>query len=102
MNRYLTFSLAFSLALSTLAIPLRAELERREDRLQRYLQAIEDARALKTTTGGINLAQGGIAITLEDGIDLLQWRVYETQSDLDDLEDLARRNDIPPGVLRGQ
>ena len=183
MNRYLTFSLAFSLALSTLAIPLRAankpraaktegrpvvwtnedlerlrglglisvvgqdpeeataddataddaapspymdpqdpdyvetqdpewyfeqasdlraELERREDGLQRYLQAIEDARALKTTTGGINLAQGDIAITLEDGIDLLQWRVYETQSDLDDLEDLARRNDIPPGVLRGQ
>jgi hypothetical protein len=84
------------------ASDLRAELERREDRLQRYLQAIEDARALKTTTGGINLAQGDIAITLEDGIDLLQWRVYETQSDLDDLEDLARRNDIPPGVLRGQ
>jgi hypothetical protein len=183
MNRYLTFSLAISLALSTLAIPLRAankpragktdgtpvvwtnedlerlrglglisvvgqdpeeaaaddatahdaapspymdpqdpgyvetqdpewyfeqasdlrdELERREDRLQLYLQAIEDARALKTTTGGINLAQGDIATTLEDGIDLLQWRVYETQSDLDDLEDLARRNDIPPGVLRGQ
>jgi hypothetical protein len=183
MNRYLTFSLAISLALSTLAIPLRAantpragktegtpvvwtnedleklrglglisvvgqvqgeataddatpdnaapsqymdprdpnyvetqdpewyaeqasdlhaELDRRELRLQLYLQAIEDARALKTTTGGINLAQGDIAITLEDGIDLLQSRVYETQSDLDDLEDLARRNDIPPGVLRGQ
>src|SRR5260370_23395899 len=84
------------------ASDLRAELERREDRLQLYLQAIEAARALKTTTGRINLAHADIAITLEDGIDLLQWRVSDTQSDLDDLEDLARRNDIPPGVLRGQ
>jgi hypothetical protein len=84
------------------ASQLRAELERREARLQSYLQAIEDARALKPVTGGVNLARGDIAITLEDGIEILQWRVYETQSDLDDLEDLARRNDIPPGVLRGQ
>jgi hypothetical protein len=84
------------------ASQLRAELERREGRLQSYLQAIEDARALKPVTGGVNLARGDIAITLEDGIEILQWRVYETQSDLDDLEDLARRNDIPPGVLRGQ
>jgi len=26
----------------------------------------------------------------------------EVQEKLDDLEDLARRNDIPPGTLRGQ
>src|SRR5260370_34286239 len=38
------------------ASDLRAELERREDRLQRYLQAIEDARPLNTPTGCINLA----------------------------------------------
>jgi hypothetical protein len=29
-------------------------------------------------------------------------RVSETQSELDALEDLARRNDIEPGTLRGQ
>ena len=83
------------------ASELRSELERRQARLQRYRQAIEDARELKTTTGGINLAQGDIAITPEDGIEILQWRVREIQSDLDNLEDLARHNDIPPGTLRG-
>ncbi len=171
MNRYLTFSLAISMTLSTLAIPLRAankpragtdsrntvvwtnddleklrdvpglisivgqideetqvpesapapyvetqdpewyaeqaanlrdELERRQAQLHEYLQAIEDARSLRNTTGGINLAEGDIAITLEDGIELLQQRVNEAQMGLDDLEDLARRNDIPPGTLRGQ
>jgi prefoldin subunit 5 len=83
------------------ASELRSELERRQARLQRYRQAIEDARELKTTTGGINLAQGDIAITPEDGIESLRWRIREIQSDLDDLEDLARHNDIPPGTLRG-
>jgi len=28
--------------------------------------------------------------------------VNETQTERDELEDLARRNDIPPGTLRGQ
>src|SRR6266446_743359 len=140
MNRYLTFSLAISMTLIILAIPLRAaskpragtdsqnsvvwtnddlerlpalglisivgrtdeerptsaaarapyvstqdpewyaeqaaklhdELERRRAQLGGYRQALEDARSLKTTTAGINL---------------------------DALEDLARRNDIPPGTL---
>jgi hypothetical protein len=171
MNRHLTFSLAISMTLSTLAIPLRAankpragktekatalwtnedleklrplavisivgqantqedsapaglppldvqtqdpqwyaeqaarlrdELERRKAQLGVYRQAIEDARSLKTTTGGINLDDGDIGITPEAGIEILQQRVSETQSVLDALEDLARHNDIPPGVLRGQ
>jgi len=84
------------------AANLRDELERRQAQLHEYLQAIEDARSLRNTTGGINLAEGDIAITLEDGIELLQQRVNEAQMGLDDLEDLARRNDIPPGTLRGQ
>jgi len=170
MNRYLTFSLAVSMALSTLAVPLRAakkpragtdsqntvvwtndeleklhvpglicivgptneetatsasapapyvetqdpawyaeqaarlreELERRQAQLDGYRQAIEDARSLKTMAGGINLDDGGIGITPEAGIEILQQRVSETQSELDALEDLARRNDIEPGTLRGQ
>jgi hypothetical protein len=28
--------------------------------------------------------------------------VSETETQLDGLEDLARRNDMPPGLLRGQ
>jgi len=81
---------------------LHAELERRETRLRQYRQALEDARSLRTTTGGINLNEGDIGITPEAGIEILQRRVREEQAELDALEDLARRHDVPPGALRGQ
>jgi hypothetical protein len=84
------------------ASKLRAQLESREARLQRFRQALEDVRDLKTMTGGINLYLGNIGITPEDGIEFLQQRVHETESELDALEDLARQNSIPPGTLRGQ
>jgi hypothetical protein len=171
MNRYLTFSLAIPMTLSTLAIPLRAaskpragtdsrntvvwtnndlerlrvlglisivgrmeeeqptsasapspyvetqddpewyaeqaatlrdEPERRRAQLSGYRQAIEDARRLKTMPGGTDLDEGDIAITLEAGIEILQQRVSEPQTELDALEDLARRKDITPGTLRGR
>jgi hypothetical protein len=84
------------------AVRLRDELERRQAQLGRYSQAIEDARSLETMTGGVNLNGGDIGITPEAGIEILQQRVSETQRELDALEDLARRNDIPPATLRGQ
>jgi hypothetical protein len=84
------------------AAKLRDELERRQTQLSKYLQALEDARSLKETTGGINLDEGDVSITPEAGIEILREHVSETQSALDDLEDLARRNDIEPGTLRGQ
>ena len=84
------------------AARLRDELERRKAQLGRYRQAIEGARSLKTMTGGINLDEGDIGITPEAGIEILQQRVNEAQSQFDTLEDLARHNDIPPGKLRGQ
>jgi hypothetical protein len=84
------------------AAGLRDGLGQRKAQLAGYRQAIEDAKSLKTTTGGINLEEGNIGITLEAGIEILQQRVSETQSELDALEDLARRNDIPPCALRGQ
>jgi hypothetical protein len=171
MNRHLTFSLAISMTLSTLAIPLRAanksragktekntalwtnenleklrhpglisvvgqsstadgatasalplpyvntqdpewyaeqaaklqaQLENNQAELQHYCQAIEDAKSLKTMTSGMNLDEGDVGITPEAGIEILQLRVSETKSELDALEDLARRNDIPPGALRDQ
>jgi hypothetical protein len=170
MNRYLTVSLAISVTLSTLAIPLRAankprggtdsqkikvwtsddlekfhaaglisvvgqvdegmsvsestprnyevtrdpewyaeqaarlrdELEYRQAQLREYRQALDDARSLKESTGGINLVGEDFAVTPEAGIEILQQRVNEAQAELDDLEDLARRNDIEPGTLRGQ
>lgn len=84
------------------AARLRDELERRKAQIDGYRQGIEDARDLKTVTGGINLDDGDIGITPEAGIEILQQRVSEAQAGIDALEDLARRNDIPPGTLRGQ
>ncbi len=83
------------------AARLRDELERRRAQLDGYRQAIEDARSLKTMTGGINLDGGDIGITPEAGIEILEQCVMEEQARLDDLENLARRNDIEPGTLRG-
>jgi len=84
------------------AARLRDELEHRQAQLRGYQQALEDAQGLRKTTGGINLDEGDTGITPEAGIEILQQRVSETQSELDALEDLARRNDIPPGALGGQ
>jgi len=84
------------------AVKLRDELERRRAQLSQYRQAIEDARSLRKTTGGINLDAGDVGITPEAGIEILRQLVSETQTDLDGLEDLARQNDITPGTLRGQ
>jgi hypothetical protein len=83
------------------AAKLRDELERRRAQLGRYRQALEDARSLKATTGGIN-EEGDVGMTPEAGMEILEQRVSETQTKLDALEDLARRNDVPPGTLRGQ
>ena len=80
---------------------LRDELERRRAELDRYRQAIEEARSLKTATSGIDLNGGDVGITPQAGIENLQQRVSETDTQLDGLEDLARRNDMPPGLLRG-
>ena len=81
---------------------LRDELERRRAELDRYRQAIEDARSLETATSGIDLNGGDVGITPEAGTENLQQRVSETETQLDGLEDLARRNYMPPGLLRGQ
>ncbi len=81
---------------------LRDELERRQAQLNGYQQALEDAQNLRNTTGGIDLVEGNLGITPEAGIEILQQRVNETQTELDALDDLARRNDIPPGAVRGR
>jgi hypothetical protein len=81
---------------------LHDELERRRAELDGYRRAIEDARSLATATSGIDLNGGDVGITPQAGIENLQQRVSETETQLDGLEDLARRNYIPPGLLRGQ
>jgi hypothetical protein len=81
---------------------LRGELEYRQVQLHEYQKALEDARSLRESTGSVDLVGKDFAITPEGGIEILQRRVNETQSELDALDDLARRNDIEPGTLRGQ
>jgi hypothetical protein len=84
------------------AAKLRDELERRRAQLREYRQALEDARSLRKTTGGMNLDEGDVGITPRAGIEILQRRVKEARTELDALEDLARRHRILPGALRGQ
>ena len=84
------------------AANLRDELEYRQAQLREYRKALDDARSLGKSTGGIDLVDEDFAITPEAGVGILQQHVNETQSELDDLEDLARRNYIEPGTLRGQ
>ena len=59
-------------------------------------------RDLRKTTGGVNLDEGDLAVTPEVGIEILERHVNEVQLEINELEDLARRHDIPPGTLRGQ
>lgn len=79
---------------------LNAQLEAEQADVRKFTNALDDARELKSTTGGVNLAEDNIGITPEATIDILESRVRETQSELDALEDLARQNNIPPGILR--
>ena len=81
---------------------LHDKLERRETQLHEYRQAIDDVRDLRKTTGGVNLDEGDLAITPEVGIEILERHVNEVQSEINELENLAQRHDIPPGTLRGQ
>jgi hypothetical protein len=62
------------------AAKLRDELERRRAQLREYRRALEDARSLRKTTGGINLDDGDIGITPQAGIEILQQRVNEAQA----------------------
>jgi hypothetical protein len=84
------------------AVRLRHELEYRETQLREYLEALEDARSLRETVGGIDLAGEHVAITPEAGIQILQERLTEARVRLDALDNLARRNDIESGTLRGR
>jgi len=84
------------------AAKLREELERRRAQLREYRQALEDARSLRKATGGMNLDESDIGITPRAAIEILERRVNEAQTELNALEDLARRHGIPPGTLRGQ
>jgi len=81
------------------AAKLQAELDERQAALHEQQMALAQA-ADRITQPGIALDKQSAGITPDSGLAILQAQVQEVQSELDDLSDLARQNNIPPGVLR--
>jgi hypothetical protein len=79
---------------------LQAELDKRANALREAQAGIAQA-AEGITQPGIAMDKRGAGITPQAGLAILQAGVQEIQSQLDELSDLARQNNIPPGVLRG-
>jgi hypothetical protein len=83
------------------AADLQAQLATQSAALAQAQTSLTDARSLRGTTGSIYMLAGDIVgITPDEVIANLQAQVRETQTRLGELADLARRNDIAPGVLR--
>jgi hypothetical protein len=81
------------------ASDLEAELDKRAAAL-RDAQANLAQAAKGITQPGIAMDKKNPGVTPEAGLDALQAQVLEIQNQLDELSDLARQNNIPPGVLR--
>ena len=83
------------------AAQLETELRAREQAVRQSLDALEQTRSLRNMQPGIDMGRGNVGVTPEDGIAILEAERREVQLQLDELADLARRNGIPPGALRG-
>jgi hypothetical protein len=83
------------------AADLQAELDRRQVALRQQQLAITQAVDHRVTDPGVALDKGSPGMTPAEGLANLQAQVEEIQNYLDELSDLARQHDIPPGVLRG-
>ena len=81
------------------AADLRAELDRREAALREQQTAIALA-VDRITEPGLALDKENAGVTPAAGLANLQAQVQETQSQLDELSDVARQHNIAPGVLR--
>lgn len=82
------------------AADLQAELEKREAALREQQTAMALA-AEGITQPGIALDKPNAGVTPQAGLAILSAQVKEVQDQMDELSDLARQNNIPPGVLRG-
>ena len=82
------------------AADLQAELDRRAAALLQQKTAIAQA-VDRITQPGLALDKDSPGMTPAEGLANLQAQVHEVQNQLDELSDLARQHDIPPGVLRG-
>jgi hypothetical protein len=78
---------------------LQAELDKREAALREAQASLAQA-AKGITEPGVAMDKSNVGVTPESGIDILVAQAREVQTQLDELNDLARQNNIPPGVLR--
>jgi hypothetical protein len=81
------------------AADLQAELDKRQAALLQQQTAIAQA-ADRITQPGLAMDKGDAGVTPAAGVANLQAQVQEVQNQLEELSDLARQHDIPPGVLR--
>ncbi len=77
--------------------PLRAELARITSEIQKVREFRAEARA---DQGGLVLGKAPLPLTPENQIEQLERRHRSVQQQIDEIEDEARRNGIPPGLLR--
>jgi hypothetical protein len=81
------------------AASLQAELDKRLADLQQQQEALAAVKD-RITQPGLALDKPDAGVTPAAGLANLEAQVQETQSQLDELSDLARQHNIPPGVLR--
>jgi hypothetical protein len=82
------------------AADLQAELDRRMADLQQEQEALALVKD-RITQPGLTMDKPGVGVTPAAGLAILQEQVQEVQDQLDELSDVARQHNIPPGVLRG-
>ena len=82
------------------AADLQAQLDKRLADLLQQQEALALAKD-RVTEPGLALDKENAGVTPAAGVANLQAQVQETQSQLDELSDLARQHNIAPGVLRG-
>lgn len=81
------------------ASELQAELDQREADLEQQQAAMAEVKD-RITQAGVALNEPSPGVTPDETLAILQARVQEIQSQLDELNELAREHDIPPGDLR--
>ncbi len=78
--------------------PLRAELERIDSQIRQIRDFLSNPRS--EAQAGIVLGQGSMQLTPQNQLEQLERRRRDVQQKIDEIEDQARQNGIPPGSLR--
>jgi hypothetical protein len=83
------------------AAGLQTALQARAAALAQAQTSLAEARELRGTTGSFNMAStDDSGVTPEEHIAILAAQVREAQDLFEELADLARRNNIAPGIVR--